>query len=1700
MKGMIESTYVGPIRDVDHRTFDNYAIGEGRLLLISGLGGSGKTTFMQQCLSRHNILSVNIKFAADRSTGIFNEFVEYLVELIVENEKGSGIKWATILNNAPADFSCLLSFAPKLSEFIVNLESIGSPIQEFAVVHLAIKELCRVISDNVDRLLFFVFDDVQWADHEDMEFIFELIRDERIDAKMIFLSRSERCYQESLDEINMRLRRHSISNVIMELSLLTMQESISFILNFQKIISSNIERTQVVRIAEHGGGNLRSIVRKLNNQVGVQMLSDIERRMLFRAALLGFTFNRLVLEVGFPGYEFATLESLQKGLFLEKIDEDTFSFVHDLDHAECLMLFPHEVEKKVLKEMSLSLYLGQAKRKEVTDFLIASILLKITSESIEIPRAFLFNLYLNGAVEAALESKAELRYKIGCRLFQLIKTDKKLSSRAVDACREIAISSYFANDLVQMEEVLSFVLAQNIPLEDKMNMYQILVDGYMSKNEMLKAVAIAREGLALLGMDMPHDDALTLPLLVATELSRTVISISKLNRHFSVCNDPVAKSKAALLSKCLIACYSTNFFLAGYLVFVIINDAVKYGITEETSYTLTLYATAISSGIFRDYRYTPFLLRLAKKIELVLSTGYYRQRSVFSVEAFYGAHSKSISESTEKLDGVFHSQLSVGSLDFAAYAAHLSVFHGFDSVIPLREIRERVGLYRNKLGRFRQENADLWIRSVCQLVIDLETKSPKILMAGDVFDIQRDITPSGIANDRSAVFIANHFAGVGCNLYERYESALKHFDLAKEYVDGIRGTYGEALFAFHFGVAKSRIGLKNSCSVSLSKELNYLQKLEKQGSVSVVSKVRCLKGYCYLLKGAKSKALKLFNSAEKTAVRHGHTVDQIIALQAKIFVLKLLGDDSIPTKSRLKGVLEVWGARGLLRELSEEENTLTVSAIESLGEMGYLDRQKIMIFLGNILSASQWEYEPERTISVDVEFRGATDVHVDASNFGKDCGVLRFILDHPGRSTQLKSSIADLRNCFKLISYHNETQIRLLSLREDEKKYRQSYELSSSGLFNADISGRLNRANVEALNIFGVKNGPVGRMDILDLFENVTRLDCSSFVEKAICQPDVLFKEVGFVEGNNRHISVSIVNHQNKYINGSIVDISDQINRAIYAERLINQAKKYSGISHEIKNPMQSVMGLNLKAIDQTNSEEQREVLYRQGKLIERMTHAMDEVMHLGRAYEKESMQLKKFSPVSLCFDLLSVFKYEAIDGGISLGVSGPLSSIMNVYSDKGYVTHIVHNLLSNAIRHSKGTSVDISCIEHQTKYEVHVKDNGLGISEALQDHIFGYYFTTSNKGSGVGLATCREFAQAMGANLECVKNDVGAHFKFTFPVSDARHGNLLGVYDVIILNECINDSESFGWVYKAITENNLINTSRKVVLIATDDELTDVETILHKYENQHRLVGAVVLSDNESFRSAASKWILFLPRYALDKAGSLIDGLSFTFEDAPQITTTSILFIDDSMTPVDLPGFGQGLFADIACNEEEYFNAISKKRYDLIFVDYTLYRSDGLSVIKTILAMQGGSIPIVGMSSNPIRKDEMLLSGAVDFVDKPLQKECVYDVLESTKILREKKNIANLALDFYQKEDFKTALRVMYDNNEYEALANRIHDLIYFSKIFIPGSSAKFICFEDEVRSGDANLDMVLEVCNWYGALLLAAKRIAKIGGEGVG
>ena len=144
-----------------------------------------------------------------------------------------------------------------------------------------------------------------------------------------------------------------------------------------------------------------------------------------------------------------------------------------------------------------------------------------------------------------------------------------------------------------------------------------------------------------------------------------------------------------------------------------------------------------------------------------------------------------------------------------------------------------------------------------------------------------------------------------------------------------------------------------------------------------------------------------------------------------------------------------------------------------------------------------------------------------------------------------------------------------------------------------------------------------------------------------------------------------------------------------------------------------------------------------------------------------------KFSLYWLLNDCVKNAKKRCGKAGIKIekntaGIKGRLME-----ADQLQIREVICNILNNAFQAVSGKDgkITVSASDKNGVFEIEIRDNGEGIDEAAMERIFTPFYTSKAKGTGLGLAVCREIVNLHnGKILVKSKKHSGASFTVILP------------------------------------------------------------------------------------------------------------------------------------------------------------------------------------------------------------------------------------------------------------------------------------------------------------------------------------------------
>ncbi len=221
--------------------------------------------------------------------------------------------------------------------------------------------------------------------------------------------------------------------------------------------------------------------------------------------------------------------------------------------------------------------------------------------------------------------------------------------------------------------------------------------------------------------------------------------------------------------------------------------------------------------------------------------------------------------------------------------------------------------------------------------------------------------------------------------------------------------------------------------------------------------------------------------------------------------------------------------------------------------------------------------------------------------------------------------------------------------------------------------------------------------------------------------------------------------------------------------------KLFSVISHDLKNPINAIIGLT----DMLEKKIQKNEIESAAEYVKNINLSTQRVRNLlVNLLEWSISQNGKigFHPVnihlrSIIDEVIDLTKEMLNQKSISIELNCIEKD--NVFVDREMIASVLRNFLTNAIKFSNtGGCIQILCEGAEEKINVTIKDNGIGMSEKVLNSLFkigetiSIHGTNNEKGSGIGLLLCKEFLDKHQSELILEsKEGKGSTFKFSLPV-----------------------------------------------------------------------------------------------------------------------------------------------------------------------------------------------------------------------------------------------------------------------------------------------------------------------------------------------
>ncbi len=473
-----------------------------------------------------------------------------------------------------------------------------------------------------------------------------------------------------------------------------------------------------------------------------------------------------------------------------------------------------------------------------------------------------------------------------------------------------------------------------------------------------------------------------------------------------------------------------------------------------------------------------------------------------------------------------------------------------------------------------------------------------------------------------------------------------------------------------------------------------------------------------------------------------------------------------------------------------------------------------------------------------------------------------------------------------------------------------------------------------------------------------------------------------------------------------------------------------ANVSHEIRTPINAVIGLTGVVMEQEKDPNLRKSLQSVAEAGKRVAEQISDILDYSEIdMKKLAVNTEDYMLSSLLNDLvLEIQPIKPRDLELVIDVDPALPAIMR--TDVTKLRKILWHLITNGLKYTKegGVYVRISPIrqEYGMNLYIEVEDTGIGMTEAEMERVFDRFYqgdsgrTRSTNGLGLGMAIVSGFTSALGGFFTISsKPGVGTRVHVSIPqevrdtadcMSVRNHENLcLGAY--LHFEKYSNPSvrEYYNMMIKRMVQGlklpmhrvetlenleKLLSTiSFTHLFVAEEEYLTDPDLM---EELAHKMVVIVVANPGFPLRPGTKIRLLQKPFYCFPVISALNITSPDEIEEEGRMYCRGVkaLVVDDE--PMNLTvAIGildrYGIIVTTAPSGQDAIKLCKEQEFDIVFMDHMMPEMDGIEAMHRIrneMEIERKILPIVALTANAVStaKEMFLNEGFDGFVSKPIE------------------------------------------------------------------------------------------------------------------
>ena len=331
----------------------------------------------------------------------------------------------------------------------------------------------------------------------------------------------------------------------------------------------------------------------------------------------------------------------------------------------------------------------------------------------------------------------------------------------------------------------------------------------------------------------------------------------------------------------------------------------------------------------------------------------------------------------------------------------------------------------------------------------------------------------------------------------------------------------------------------------------------------------------------------------------------------------------------------------------------------------------------------------------------------------------------------------------RLEQQHRQIRNQQQHLEDREREFRAVADNMTEGLVLLSASGTILSINHAARRFFGSTDDCTG--------QDFITLDRSRDIEAAIREAELDRSAERILSRGGREYQLIVSRVEEGGQESGVVLLIFDVTEKVFAER--NRREFTANVSHELKTPLQSIMGsAELLENGLVRPEDTQVFLRRIREQSARLVRLIDDIIHLSQLDEKAELPVERISLEELAKQELQSLSPAAEAQNIT--ISCDVSPVC-ITAPRPLLHEILYNLLDNAIKYNvPGGKVFLEIARKGKTIELTVRDTGIGIPPEHQSRIFERFYRVDKShsrqigGTGLGLSIVKHAGLDLGGEV----------------------------------------------------------------------------------------------------------------------------------------------------------------------------------------------------------------------------------------------------------------------------------------------------------------------------------------------------------------